>query len=319
MSSELIPVAREFQGESDVEALVRMFAAVAAEDKDGLTVAAEDIRFEWVEDEPGWVRHLQVWEAGDHFAAAFGSWYQPDDSTARSYGELEVHPDWREPVFVDEVIQADILAVSELIDRTVEFRVGASGRQTWKQAGFERAGFVADRVFHRMSAPVTDALLEPVLPDGYRIRPMAGDTEVEEWVAAHNAGFADHYDPPAGTPEDKRTAMRYPGYLPQADLVLVDPSGRIAGIGYNAIERLTDGTAKGWVRTLAVVPEHRGRGLGRALLLASMAALRKEGMERVHLSVDTDNESGALQLYSSAGFTEDGRMIVYKRSIDPLR
>ncbi len=129
----------------------------------------------------------------------------------------------------------------------------------------------------------------------------------------------------AVTSADPSIVQLYPPQVPieitgqSSDLVLVDPSGRIAGVGYNAIERLTDGTDKGWVRTLAVVPEHRGRGLGRALLLASMAALRDEGMERVHLSADTANESGALQLYSSAGFTEENRMIVYKRSIEALR
>ena len=48
-----------------------------------------------------------------------------------------------------------------------------------------------------------------------------------------------------------------------------------------------------------------------------MAALKKAGFKRVHLSADTENESGALQLYSSAGFAVESRMIVYLRSIVP--
>jgi mycothiol synthase len=318
MSTEAIPVAREFAGEADVERLVRMLKAVVEEDKGGLTVSAEDVRFEWVDEEPGWVRRLQVWEAGDQLVASFGSWYQPEDPVARSYGELDIHPDWREPVFVDEVIQADLDAVAELIDKPVEFGIGAAASQLWMQAGLERAGFIADRQFSRMSAPLSAEIPEPRLAPGFQIRPFGGESELEDWIAAHNGGFADHYDPPLFSLDDKRTLMRAPSYLPEADLVLVDPSGRIVGIGYNRIERLDDGTDKGWVQSLAVLPEYRGRGFGRALLVASMRALWAAGFRTAHLSADTENQSGALELYTSAGFAVDSRMIVYRRTVDPI-
>jgi ribosomal protein S18 acetylase RimI-like enzyme len=317
MSEKIIPVARDFEGEADLDKLVTLRRAVVAEDRDGLTVSVDDLRFEWVEAEPGWVRRLQVWEAGDRFVAAFGNWYQPGDPVGRVYGELEIHPDWREPVFVDEVVLGSIGAVAELVDRPVEHRIGAAGSQTWLQAGLERAGYEADRHFNRMSASVTRPLPEPQIAPGFVIRPLAGDAEVDGWIAAHNEGFSDHYDPPADIPDDKRNQLRSPGYLPEADLVLVDPDGRIVGIGRNLSEKLEDGTEKGWVQSIAVVPEHRGKGLGRALLLASMAALKQAGFKRVYLSADTENESGALQLYSSAGFAIDSRMIVYLRTVIP--
>ena len=162
MAREL-PVCREFGGEPDVDALVAMFQASVAVDTDALGNSADDIRFEWVDDEPGWRRTLQIWEVGRQCVAAFGSWYQPGDPTARSYGELEVHPDWREPVFVDEVTQANLQAVSELIDRPVELRIGAAGSQVWKQEGFVRAGFSEDRHFHRMSAILSRELPSPAI------------------------------------------------------------------------------------------------------------------------------------------------------------
>jgi len=317
MSEKIIPVSREFNGEADLDRLVAMLRAVVAHDRDGLTVSADDLRFEWVDDEPGWVRRLQAWEAGDRFVASFGNWHQPEDPVGRVYGELDVHPDWREPVFVDEVVGASVEAVADLIERPVEHRIGAAGSQEWKQAGLERAGYAADRQFYRMSAATTHAIPEPSIADGYQIRPLAGDAEVDAWIAAHNEGFSDHYDPPADTADDKRNQMRSVGYLPEADLVLVDPDGTFVGIGRNLSEKLEDGTEKGWVQSIAVVPEHRGKGLGRALLLSSMAALKKAGFKRVYLSADTENESGALQLYSSAGFSVDSRMIVYLRTIIP--
>jgi mycothiol synthase len=168
-----------------------------------------------------------------------------------------------------------------------------------------------------MSAILSRELPSPAIADGFTIRPLRGESEVEAWVKAHNGGFSDHYDPPADTAQDKRTAMQSPGYLPEADLVLADSADRVVGISYNWFERLEDDSRKGWVRSIAVLPEFRGRGLGKALLLASMHALKTAGYETVHLSVDTENQYGALALYMNAGFKVDSRMIVYRRAVDP--
>ena len=317
MTARQVPVARPFAGESDVEKTIALLQAEADADRDGLTVSEEDLRFEWVDDEPGWVRNLQVWETGEKLVACFGAWHETADELNRAYGEVHSHPDWREPVFIDEITQASVEAVAGLIHRPVEFRIGGAGSQDWKHGGLERVGFVVDRHFFRMSANVDGNLLEPVIPEDFAIRPLAGEAEIEEWVETFNAAFAEHHDPPTTTIEEKRRRLTEAGYLPEADLVAVDGEGRFVGVGRNSVEKLADGGEKPWVNSIALRPEARGRGIGRALLLASMAALRDAGYEQVHLSVDSDNQSGALQLYESVGFRVDSRMIVYMRVVEP--
>jgi mycothiol synthase len=318
MSEKVIPVSRVFSGEADLDRLVGMLRAVASADKDGMTVSADDYRAEWVDDEPGWVRSLRVWEASDRFVASFGSWHQPEDTFNRAYGELDVHPDWREPVFVDEVVAASIDTVGGLIDRPVEHRLNAFMSQVWKQAALERAGYTAERYFFRMSAPIAGTIPVPQIAGGFSIRPIAGDAEVDGWVAAFNGAFAGHYDPPTYTAEEKRNLMTAAGYLPEADLVLVDSDNRIIGVGRNTREILDDGADKGWINSVAILPEDRGKGLGRALLLSSLAALQQAGFKRAHLHADSGNESGALQLYESTGFTVDSRFAVYVRMVIPV-
>jgi mycothiol synthase len=317
MSARQVPVARPFIGDADIEKTITLLQAEADVDREGLTVSEEDLRFEWVDDEPGWVRNLQVWEVGDELVACFGAWHETADELNRAYGEIHTHPDWREPDFIDEIARASVQAVAELIDRPVEFRIGGAGSQDWKHGGLERAGFTVDRYFFRMSANVDRTLPEPVIPEGFAIRPLAGEAEIEKWVETFNAAFADHHDPPTTTIEEKRRRLTEAGYLPKADLVAVDGAGRLAGVGRNSIEKLADGGEKPWVNSIALRPEARGRGLGRALLLASMTALRDAGHQRVHLSLDSDNQSGALQLYESVGFRVDSRMIVYMRVVEP--
>jgi GNAT superfamily N-acetyltransferase len=57
----------------------------------------------------------------------------------------------------------------------------------------------------------------------------------------------------------------------------------------------------GAIQNVGVAPEHRGRGLGRALVLKSLAGFRSAGVPRVYLEVTACNLA-AVQLYRSVGF-----------------
>ena len=56
-----------------------------------------------------------------------------------------------------------------------------------------------------------------------------------------------------------------------------------------------------YIDFLAVLPEHRGRGLGRVLLSGALDVARAAGARRIGL-IALDSNSTALALYGSAGF-----------------
>jgi len=70
------------------------------------------------------------------------------------------------------------------------------------------------------------------------------------------------------------------------------------------------GTAE--VLNLAVVPDHRGQGLGRALLEAGLAAVQSRGGTEIFLEVRASN-TVAQALYRSRGFRVSGRRRGYYR------
>jgi RimJ/RimL family protein N-acetyltransferase len=63
---------------------------------------------------------------------------------------------------------------------------------------------------------------------------------------------------------------------------------------------------------MGVVAAHRGRGLGRALLAATLERADEVGITRVELRVRVDNEP-AIRLYRAFGFVTEGRCRDYLR------
>ena len=89
----------------------------------------------------------------------------------------------------------------------------------------------------------------------------------------------------------------------QFTLGCFDESNTLVGIVNFARENRLKTAHKGNIYGMYIEPELRGRGLGKALLLALIerATRECEGLEQIHLTVVSINES-AKRLYSALGF-----------------
>jgi ribosomal protein S18 acetylase RimI-like enzyme len=101
----------------------------------------------------------------------------------------------------------------------------------------------------------------------------------ELWASAEGVELAEG-DSPA-------EIARYLARNPDLSTVATDDDGRLLG----AVLCGHDGR-RGFVYHLAVAPAERGRGVGRALMRRSLAALKAEGVTRVLLLVASDNAGG---------------------------
>jgi ribosomal protein S18 acetylase RimI-like enzyme len=96
-------------------------------------------------------------------------------------------------------------------------------------------------------------------------------------------------------------------------MITPDYSGWVArrdgrAIGWVAGRVFDDG--RGWVEQLAVARSERGLGVGRALLLHSLAELLSRGASSLATGVQAQNEN-ALGLYRDVGFTVEREWRVY--------
>lgn len=125
--------------------------------------------------------------------------------------------------------------------------------------------------------------------------------DVASIVAIERGSFADPW-----------SATAFAGMLsgPRTRMQVVTDSGSV--VGY-AVLLLAPPDAD--LADLAIAPDARGRGLGRALLDAVIAAARDAGVSRIFLEVRESN-APAIALYERAGFAECGKRSRYYR--DPV-
>lgn len=178
-------------------------------------------------------------------------------------------------------------------------------------------GFAFTRVFHRLQMPLSaDRPLPAPQPDGVQLAPF--DFSEPGWRRLHQVveeSFVDHYGyVPTGYADYRADA--------EAETAPDREFWRVATVG-GAIVGVVKASGRsaevntGYVAELAVLPAYRGRGIARALLLATYEAYRRAGRRRGELTVDTENTTGALGLYTSIGMRTDVEIHSYTRDVRP--
>jgi len=94
---------------------------------------------------------------------------------------------------------------------------------------------------------------------------------------------------------------------PEWFLVAESGSGQIIGsvmAGYEG--------HRGWINYLAVAPDHRRGGYGRALMAAAEQQLRAAGCPKINLQVRSDN-AGVIAFYERIGFRVESAVSLGRR------
>lgn len=189
-------------------------------------------------------------------------------------------------------------------------RVEDTDRVAW----LEQFGFVRQAVetIH-MERDLREPLDAPILPDGFSIRSVIGESEAEALAALHRAAFGTDYM----TAEKRLVWMRAPHYDPALDLVAVASDGELAAYCFGRIDRdenARTGRAVGWLDPLATHPRYQGRGLARALLQHGLTWLRARGMD--YAALGTRSENVAMQRAAfAAGFVVESTRAWFSNSL----
>jgi mycothiol synthase len=148
-------------------------------------------------------------------------------------------------------------------------------------------------------------------PAGFVTRPFRVSEDEDAWLTVNNRAFVGHEDQSAWDRDRLRQRMAEPWFDPDGFL-LHERDGRLAGFCWTKIHSATD-PPLGEIHIIAVDPDFTGLGLGRALTLAGLSWLHRQGLGEGMLYVDATN-APALGLYRSLGFNVDHLDRRYYRS-----
>ena len=253
-----------------------------------------DYTLEDVEDDlarPGWRGWVD--ERDGQFVAY--AWVEHRDNQATVHADVRLHPD------ADAALAPPLLQMVREEAATLEpggaVHVHASVNAHRALRWLTEAGGSVVRHYWRMVIDLDGPPSVPSLPAGVTIEQPADD--IDELRVVH------HVIDTAFLEEFGFVSAEFDSWLhrqrtsPGADLGLwwmarVDGTPAAVLIG-------RDWPDTGWVQGVGTLPEFRGRGLARTLLLTAFAEFVRRGQPKVSLGVDAANPTGALALYESVG------------------
>lgn len=162
---------------------------------------------------------------------------------------------------------------------------------------------------YKMELDLTQTQVPPAeLPPGYHWAEW-DEEDVERHAIVKHRSFRDEMDAEVfsslgeyfGCLRLMRDISQQDGFLGPATWLIVHCEDEGFPIDCGTIQGVCQSEQSGSIQNIGVVPEHRGLGLGRALLLKSLEGFAMARLKRVVLEV-TANNLPAVGLYRNLGF-----------------
>lgn len=168
-------------------------------------------------------------------------------------------------------------------------------------------GYRIMRHWHYMEREVEGTMQRPKLPDGYSWKGFTVNDK-DSWLDCHNAAFQDYWEKRPISANEFSSYVGRPGFDSQGLPGIVSGGSYVAASSFASLQSSGTGS-RGMIWTVGVVPEHRRRGLGKALTMKALETLGAMGVKSVGLYVDGENLT-AFKMYKGLGFESVERKLI---------
>jgi mycothiol synthase len=230
--------------------------------------------------------------------------------------DYAIHPDARSANLEAQMIEwavSQCPAVTHRQQRSFPLYIWVNDHQDPLIPLLESFGFALDdwqKISYTRPLDVRRSTLPtPHLPSGFTLRPLNGPAEVEAYVELHRAAF----ESKNMTIEWRQRTLEMPQYVPDLDLVIEAPDGRLVAFG---ITWLHPDRQVGEIEPLGVHPDYHRLGLGRAIALSALRRLQAHEATTAYVMTDGERDP-ARQLYENVGFRRHSILLGYGRLFRP--
>jgi mycothiol synthase len=313
--------ARPYVGEPDLERVSAMLDACESVDRMGLRRTPDELRAGFHDPAVDPAHDIQLWEDEGGRVVGYGLVEVKKGDVLEGTLRFRVHPAVRAHNLDAQVMTWAESRMGEIAQNGAA-RLLSMARDDDKRRKYvlEQHHYQPVRYFYQLERSLTRPINEPQFPPGFTLRQADPTQDAEAWIAMFNQTFIDHWDHHDLTLEEyQHQRQTDPGYTPKHDLIAIAPDGTFAALCWSIINRTEiarSGRKQALLHQIGTRRGFRKIGLGRAMLLAALHALKEDGMESVRLYVDADNPTGATQLYDSAGFQKVFMLITYAKDVN---
>lgn len=242
-------------------------------------------------------------------------WWTEADGTRLYLHEAPVLPDWRGRGLGRALLrwaEGRIRALAAGHPASGPAVFGANASTTEREAAALLSAEGYREAFRVVEFGLDDLRVLPAaaVPEGFRIRPVTPEQYRPVYQLMWEVAGADHTDSsPAGVPSED-DYRRFAAAADPTGWRAAWHGGDVAGA---ALCRLTRG--RGEVDELFVGAPFRRRGVGRALLIEGLRALRDQGARAARLHTGAVSRHRAWHLYESVGFRRLKEHVRYHKPV----
>jgi mycothiol synthase len=175
---------------------------------------------------------------------------------------------------------------------------------------FEQRGYTPIKYSWRMEIEIHEPPPTPIWPEGFTLRTFVQNQDERVVHQTIQEAFNDLsgriYHP---FEEWESWSLKRSDFDPSLLFIIMENSEVVA------TALCFEDSLKGWVRQLAVRRPWRKKSLGLQLLYHAFSEFYRRGKQKVGLSVDSQNATGATHLYNRAGMHIAQKMITYDKKV----
>jgi len=252
--------------------------------------------------------NLFVAEVGGNIAGYVD--VMPELNISRAVLSCLVHPEHRRRGFAKRLFECALHRATELGVKIAHVNIpqdSATAKRLFSEMGFR---FV--RRFLELRLDLSEAHLLKAHQIASLLRHMRHGEE-DKLLQIQNRSFANTWGFSPNTIEDIIYRISLPN-CSSKDIILASADKPIAYC-WTKIDSGEDkaiGEGKGRIYMLGVDPDHRGKGVGKQVLLAGLSHFESKGVRIVELTVDSENKT-ACALYRSVGFEDWTSSLWYEK------